>query len=103
VDQVTQIDVPALQRCAGAVTDVAAGFARATACSDDTHLALYPVRQSWTVAGAQDAAAWSDGAMTALGDEIRDLGRALAEAAADFRASDEAAAGRLAGEGHGGR
>jgi hypothetical protein len=97
VDQVTQIDTPAVRRCADLVADVAARFDRARQRFGDSHLDGDPVWHAGTSETLRYAETWWDDQLAALSAEIRDFGRALSVAATDFRTSDQDSARRIGG------
>jgi hypothetical protein len=93
VDQVTQIDEPAVLRTSDALADLSARLGDAV-----DGLAGVPrqvVKGSEADAATGRAAAWFSDQLTALVDEILDLSRSLYAAGTGFRSSDDATARRI--------
>ncbi len=88
------VDIPGLTKVAAAVADTAAGFEQAHA-GQATKLRIGS-SAVWasTHAAAAGAERWG-GFVKQLAGQVRGLGADLTKAAADYQASDEAAASRV--------
>jgi predicted secreted hydrolase len=97
VDQVTQIDEPAVLRTSDALADLSARLGDAVGGLAGVQWQV--VKGSEADAANGRAAGWFSDQLTLLAEEILDLSRSLYAAGTGFRSSDDATARRIGAAG----